>query len=641
MMRRIKKYLKITAVFAIVIFTCLVLIAPDLVNAQTSATTTAQDSKESNWLKSLVDWTVGISLSPLTIALSAIVYAVGLIGSALLQFAAFLVGYALQLNSAILDGGNSVVHDGWGITKELANLGFVLGIIIIAFATIIRFESYGMKQLLWKLIVAALLVNFSLTIAGIFIDFAGVLSDFFLSRIAEEGVIGLQNKLVAAFQPQKLLQAETSAAIIGRTLETVLTFSGAAKLLSSIFFATLFTFLMAIALLVMVVMFFARFIILSFLLVLVPLAFLFWILPMFQHLWSRWWEEFFRWVFFAPSALFFLYLALSIATSEGRAKYIGNLAQTTAEANARLGNVMETTGVLVDNFFVNAAQMLVILGFIYAGLVLSHKISGTFSGVAVTTGGWFSNKLQTAAINRARGAAGWATTRALTVKKKGEEATYAQKFARGLAKFPVLRGIGQRLDIASQAIQERVQKRSEDLGKQSKPFFESKLSSRNFIPINREEAAAEAIHAARIGSFEKIPEKLRPQYINTIRSTGADKQFLQYRPDMAQEFGKTIAEAMRKSAPNAVDSMGPEVLKRQEVILNFSGAHLSRVFREGRAEQQQAVVSALNETDKNRGKLDAVQTQALERLLKTARKDINANAYFPEEEKPKPKKRKK
>ena len=109
---------------------------------------------------------------------------------------------------------------------------------------------------------------------------------------------------------------------------------------------------------------------------------------------------------------------------------------------------------------------------------------------------------------------------------------------------------------------------------------------------------------------------------------------------MAQEFGKTIAEAMRKSAPNAVDSMGPEVLKRQEVILNFSGAHLSRVFREGRAEQQQAVVSALNETDKNRGKLDAVQTQALERLLKTARKDINANAYFPEEEKPKPKKRK-
>ena len=94
---------------------------------------------------------------------------------------AALLDVALQANALLLS--SPVVLKGWGIVLDFANLGFVLAIIIIAFATIFRMQSYAMKQTLWKLIVAALLVNFSLVIAGAFINVADNVTSSFNNKI--------------------------------------------------------------------------------------------------------------------------------------------------------------------------------------------------------------------------------------------------------------------------------------------------------------------------------------------------------------------------------------------------------------------------------------------------------------------------
>ena len=60
-----------------------------------------------------------------------------------------------------------VVKMGWKITRDLTNMFFVLILLVIAFATILRIETYGMKSLLPKLIIVALLINFSLVLAGV------------------------------------------------------------------------------------------------------------------------------------------------------------------------------------------------------------------------------------------------------------------------------------------------------------------------------------------------------------------------------------------------------------------------------------------------------------------------------------------
>ena len=100
---------------------------------------------------------------------------------------------------------------------NFTNLGFILAIIIIAFATILRLESYAIKQTLWKLIVAALLVNFSLVICGGIISVSKLTTDSFYNHITAGGKT-MGNVLGTLAQPQ-----EVTAPIAKNVLEKHMT----------------------------------------------------------------------------------------------------------------------------------------------------------------------------------------------------------------------------------------------------------------------------------------------------------------------------------------------------------------------------------------------------------------------------------
>src|SRR4030042_5966834 len=106
-----------------------------------------------------------------------------------------------------------MVHTGWQIVLNFANLGFVLAIIVIAFSTIFRRESYAMKQTLWKLIVAALLVNFSLVIAGAFINVSDIFSDFFLKQSGIRSPVAWRDAFTNMLKAQALFQIDQAQEI--------------------------------------------------------------------------------------------------------------------------------------------------------------------------------------------------------------------------------------------------------------------------------------------------------------------------------------------------------------------------------------------------------------------------------------------
>ena len=115
-----------------------------------------------------------VGLNALLSSLDGIAYLIGYIAGQFVTIGGTLVNWALDLNSQVLN--TNTVKIGWTVSRDIANLGFVFAIILIAFATILRIENYQMQKLLWKLITAALLVNFSLVAAGVFLDFSGGLS---------------------------------------------------------------------------------------------------------------------------------------------------------------------------------------------------------------------------------------------------------------------------------------------------------------------------------------------------------------------------------------------------------------------------------------------------------------------------------
>jgi hypothetical protein len=195
-----------------------------------------------------------------------------------------------------------IVQLGWKITRDLANMFFVLILLVIAFATILRVETYGMKQILWKLIVAALLINFSLVIAGTVIDFSQVLTHFFYDQA--KGEFGISGQIAKFTNIPKLSELNKDA---NAPEQIAAGASGLIMMIFSVFLGIILILAAGFALALGAFFLIVRLIMLWILLILAPIAWILWILPGTAHLFKQWWDTFLKWAFFALR-LFILFL---------------------------------------------------------------------------------------------------------------------------------------------------------------------------------------------------------------------------------------------------------------------------------------------------------------------------------------------
>ena len=302
-------------------------------------------------------------------------YFFGFIAGIFLTIAAYLVKVALNINFELLK--SPVVQTGWQIVLNFTNLGFVLAIIVMAFATIFRVQSYAMKKTLWKLIVAALLVNFSLVIAGAFINISDIFSNFFLKQGGIRNPLEWSKAFAAMFRAQALLKVgETIAAqgFVDTATGAINTFGAAGlQTIASVFFIDLFTVLACLTLLATAVMLLIRYVFLGILLLLSPIVWLLWIFPGTQHLWQKWWSQFLRWTFFAPIMLFFI--SLSLYAMKNQPEAVRQFTQN----SAAVANVQLTFGVEV------IGEMIIVIGLVMGGLFAANSLGITFASTAY---GW-------------------------------------------------------------------------------------------------------------------------------------------------------------------------------------------------------------------------------------------------------------
>ncbi|QQG44873.1 MAG: hypothetical protein HYW89_02565 [Candidatus Sungiibacteriota bacterium] len=122
-----------------------------------------------------------------------------LVGLALLQsFLAVILGYVgVLLNNlfyynTILNPSNiTVVQEGWAIARDVANGLFILILLWIAFTIIFNVENLGGKKLIVRVILIALLINFSLAMVSAVFAFSNVLARPFQNIIKDHDVAGL------------------------------------------------------------------------------------------------------------------------------------------------------------------------------------------------------------------------------------------------------------------------------------------------------------------------------------------------------------------------------------------------------------------------------------------------------------------
>jgi len=385
-----------------------------------------------------------------TCAVYYVAYFVDKVISWFIELGAGFAAAILTLNSSIYN--SPTVQTGFSVTLAFANLGFVLALIVIAIATILRSQTYGFKQLLWKVIVMAILINFGLVVTLPIAALSDSVSGYFINQMGGNPA-AMVTQITNAFAPQILtgLPASTGAKVAGTGLG-VASAAGCATLaltttpvgglvcliavgviapyftnigttltggefndatlaimigmvLSMVFLAILaFTFL-ALAVLLII-----RYVYLTILLIILPLAWLAWVFPNTKSHFSKWWSLFLRWTFFPAISLFFIYLALLIvAPGTGTNGYFKNAIGSNGLAGTQLGVSSQTDAqALGTQLIIQVVFCGLVLGGLFAANSLGIAGAGAAMGMVKSTGNWVADK----AKKGARGTAGYAGRRA-------------------------------------------------------------------------------------------------------------------------------------------------------------------------------------------------------------------------------------
>ncbi len=324
----------------------------------------------------IVDKLVGIPIALIGIFIGALGYVLYILITLILFLTLYIVDIAFGIQKEIFS--MDVVIIGWSITRDLANLGFVLVIILIALATIVRFEEYRAQKLLPKLIFAAIIVNFSLEICRVILDFTQKLSNFFISKIAPFESLG--QTLGALFSPQKLSLSVLNLEGGGDSLTAkALTFTATPYFLAAL------NLLMIFALLALSFMLLIRFFYLAFLLILAPIVWLFWVVPGLSFQFQKWWDSFLKWSFFAPAVSFFLYLAFY--SQKSFLKFLESY------QNVPASDLTE----IIKGAFLAGAQAVLIGGLIIGGIITAQQMGITGAKGAINIAQKTGNRFKTLA----------------------------------------------------------------------------------------------------------------------------------------------------------------------------------------------------------------------------------------------------
>lgn len=206
--------------------------------------------------------------------------------------------------------GMGSAQSGWNWVKTLCNTIIVILLLFIAFGTILRVESYNYKYLLVKLIVVAILVNFSGVIAGIVLDFTHIIMGIFSDQITNIGKsIEANSKLLQEFTGTTDL-SDISAVTenLGENMTRTISRVNVNLILASVLMFILGITVLAVALFLIV-----RTVSLWLLFTLSPLALALYVLPHTRAASLKWWDAFLRYGFAGPLLFFFLYLTVFIS----------------------------------------------------------------------------------------------------------------------------------------------------------------------------------------------------------------------------------------------------------------------------------------------------------------------------------------
>ena len=352
-------------------FVSIFLAAPLLVGAETTfdpgqAVETAINNNMVQWLLNIASWFVYY----------VIIYPNGYLSGIMIDLIVSVAGWS---NFTTLPA----IEQAWEVVLNLTNMVFIIFLLVIAFATVFKVESYSYKKLLPTLVIVAILVNFSKVICGVLIDASQIVMLAFLDPIRDTA---LQN-LTMLFQLNNLF--EFQGGVVDDLFKDTKDLS--AEYLLAILVVAVMMAVMVLVLFVYLIVFLGRIVIFWIVTVLSPLAFVCAILPATKKYFSEWMETFSRYLIVGPLAMFFLWLAMYIVSGSFDTGGI----TAAIEANAELSDISSKAPTSLSKAL-NAstiANFIIATLLLVKGMEMAQKLAtefGDYIGKSKGVGEWFA-----------------------------------------------------------------------------------------------------------------------------------------------------------------------------------------------------------------------------------------------------------
>ena len=260
---------------------------------------------------------------------------------------------------------NPAMVNAWGVMRSIANVAFVIAFLIIIFSQLssVGITNYGVKKMLPRLVVAAILVNLSYLICQIAVDVSNILGYSIYNMFA-----GFQNYTQTS--GGVIADASTNPAGIAVIVAGVV--AGSLTLVFAVTVPVLLAALLALMMIVLIL--FGRTALIVLLVVISPLAFVAYLLPNTEQWFKKWYKMF--------SSLLLLFPIVAVVF--GAAGLAAGILNASAiAASDKMGQIIAVGVATIPLFIVpsllkNSLSAAGTIGTKLAGL--SSKASGRVSG---------------------------------------------------------------------------------------------------------------------------------------------------------------------------------------------------------------------------------------------------------------------
>lgn len=348
------------------------------------------------------------------------------VGIAILGISTFLLGMAgvffnlvvvkTVFGFATLIGNAPGLLVAWGVLRDLGNMLLLFGFIFIGLATILDLQTYSAKKALPRLLIFAILMNFSLFAAEAVIDVSNVLSSTLYAQANTDPCLGESEGTIAVsgsgggfdgatdeLKESCLLNYGLAGAIMEASgLSTMFqlpddaSFSSVAVYIGLSLFATIG----AVVFFAGGIMLVVRALILTILMITAPIGFAAMALPPLKKFGDEWWSKLIHQAFFAPILILLILVSIKVSESFAGGNENGLAGALTQPNSSAMGVILVFSlviGLLISSLM--AAKKFGAMGADFAISSSKKFVNAPFSFAGRNTigrgGAWGQKKYET------------------------------------------------------------------------------------------------------------------------------------------------------------------------------------------------------------------------------------------------------